>query len=162
MRKLILTCVLTVSVLLVSVAPALAVSVITNTFSANDYSISTGQTIYFHARTTYGWSIMPNPYTSSFFTEVNSRHFGKPSTYQSSGLNNPNNWQYADPGRFVSPSWYYYSGIFSVIPTVTKYLKFTAVAKSAPAGSRYGHRHGQYQNGLDSYGGPAWIFTTHN
>jgi len=162
MRKTVLTFLMVTSLVLTSITPALAVSVITNRFSANDYTISTGQTIYFDANTTYSWSIMPNPYTSSFFTEVNSNHFYKPSTYQSSGLPNPNNWIYKNDWGYVKPSYYYYSGIFSVIPTVTKYLKFTAVAKSAPSGSKYGHRHGQIQNGWDSWGAPAWIYTTHN
>lgn len=162
-RKLVIL-VIASSLLMLQIAPAFAISVISNTFSANDYTINTNQTISFHAKTVYGWTVIPNPYSSNFVTEVNAYHFNRPQTYESSGLNNPNNWVYDNSALFTSPAYRYYSGRLWIIPTQTKYLKFTAVAKSAPSGSRRGHRHGQSTelNWDISYGSPAWIYTTHN
>ncbi len=162
-RKLIVL--VTASILLVTqVSSAYAISVITNTLSANDYTINTNQTISFHARTVYGWSVMPNPYSSNFVTEVNAYHFNRPQTYESSGLENPNSWGYFNPGIFTSPAYRYYSGWLWIVPTQTKYLKFTALAKAAASGSRRGHRHGQSTelNWDISWGDPAWVYTTHN
>lgn len=164
MRSKLAVLILALVMLLSQAVPALAVSVISNSISANDLSISTNQTVNFTAKTIFGWSAMPNPYSSNFVTEMNAYHFNRPVTYQSAGLNNPGAWNYYNPGIFTSPTYRYYSGWLWIQPTQTKYLKYTAVAKSATSGSRRGHRHGQSTelNWDISYGGPAWIYTTHN
>lgn len=156
---------LVVSSLIVSSAmPAFAISSIFNFFSASDYSINTNQTVYFTAKTTYDYVYIANPYSSNFVTELSAYHFNRPSTYQAVGLSSPNNWIYYSTGIFVSPCYRLYEHWWLIIPPVTKYVKFQAVAKSAPAGSRRGSRHGQSRElDLDvSYGDPAWIYTTHN
>ena len=149
---------------LASTTTAFGLSSITNSFSADDYTISTGQTIYLHARSVYGWVYFPNPYSSNFVTEVNAYHFRRPQTYQSSGLSNPNNWLYYSTGLFTSPCYRLHEYWFFIVPPMTAYVRFTSVAESAPSNTRRGHRHGQSVelNWDISYGGPAWIYTTHN
>lgn len=152
-------------IVMATAMPALAVSSITNTFSASDYSINTGQSINFNTQTVYGWIVLPTPYPSNFVTEVSGYHFNKPSTFASGGLPNSNNWIYDSTPIFISsPAYRYASGKLWIIPTQSKYLKFSATAKSASGGSRRSHRHGQSieLNWDISYGSPAWIYTTHN
>ncbi|HEY3374272.1 MAG TPA: hypothetical protein VGK02_04315 [Candidatus Aquicultor sp.] len=148
---------------LVQAIPALAVSNISNTFTANDYTPSTNQTIYFSAKTTYGWIVIPNPYSSNFVTEINATQFNKP---VNTSYNVPAsvNWGYYNPGIFVSPAYRFYSGWWMITPTVNAYLNFSAVAKNTAYGSQYRHRHGQSTelNWDISYGSPAWVTTTKN
>lgn len=151
--------------LLASTMPALAVSRITNTYSASDYSISTGQVVSFSAKSSYEWIIIPNPYPSNFYTEVNYRHFGTPSTITRSNLPSKS-WVYDTDGYFTGtdPSYYYYSGRSWILPTENSTLGFRATAKSAASGNRRRSGHGQNTalDGTISYGGAAYIYTTHN
>lgn len=152
------------AILLSSSLPAFAYSNIINSFSASDYTVNTGQTVNFSAKTVFSYTGMPNPYPSNFVTELNGYHFNRPSTYQSSGLASPNNWGYFNPGIFTTPAYRYSSGKFWILPVQTKYLRFSSTAKSAPGGSKRSHRQGQSTelNWDISYGSPAWITTTHN
>lgn len=144
-------------------AEAFAISNITNTFTANDYTISTGQTVTFNAKTTYGWVYVPNPYTSNWCTEVNYRAFNRPTTQSSSGLTSPNNWVYkSSTGHYVNPCWQLYQGDFLMMPTQSFSAKFIATAKSETRGTRRSSYHGQWDNGSASAGYPSYVTTTHN
>jgi len=158
---LILLCLMVAAV---GASPAYAVSDIDNFFTANDYSINTNQTINFYATTEFGHvaGLPTNPYPSNFLTEVNAYHFNKPNTTASAVIPNPNSWTYLSTGWVVSPCWHYYSGTMWFWQSKTAYQYFTAVARSAPAGSGRTSSHGQYWNGSDSVGPTAWVYTTHN
>lgn len=152
-----------VFLLLLEAAPVFAISSISNTFSASKYTISTGQTVSFQAKTTYSWIYFPNPYTSNFVVEVNAYHFNRPVT-TSGNVPNPSNWVYYYSGNYTSPAWRYWSRKFWIISTWEAYLNFNAVAKAAASGSKRGHYHGQCR-ALDwgiSYWYPAWVYTTYS
>lgn len=163
-RKRIILTLMIFTMLFASALPAFAISSISNSLAISDYSVNTGQSVNFSAKTVFSYNLMPNPYSSNFVTEINAYHFNRPSTYQSAGLINPNGWVYSNPGIFTSPTYRYYSGKLWIAPTDTKYLRFSSTAKSAATGSRRSHRQGQSTE-LDwgiSYGSPAWVTTTHN
>lgn len=166
LRKKAVLSLMVFALLLSSALPAFAVSSITNRYHANDYSINTGQVITFKSESVYdniGIGPIYNPYASDFYTIVNYDHFNKPSTFASSGLNSSNNWIYDNYDSRIGggKGWYYNSGVFWIYTPQTKYLRFTATAKSASSGSRKTHAHGQNHWSV-SYGGRANIYTTHN
>ncbi|MBI5231813.1 MAG: hypothetical protein HY876_06580 [Coriobacteriales bacterium] len=164
MKRTLLLVALTCVMVVAFAAPAMAVSSITNYLTLSDQSISTNQKISCTAKTAYGWQYSPNPYTSSFYTEMNAYHFGRPVNTGWSGLDR-HSWAYkSDEARFTKPCYALDSGTlwFGGASTVTAWVKFTDVAKSASSGSKRNNRHGQYQGGWDSYGGAVWRTTTHN
>jgi hypothetical protein len=162
MKRFIGVSILAFVMLLALAAPAMAVSSITNSFSMNDLTISTGQAITSQAKTVFGNVVMPNPYPSSFHTEMNAYHFNKPVNTGWSVVTPT--WVYKSTGRFTSPCYQVDSGTiwFTGLSTITAYVNYTATAKSAPAGSVRKHRHGNYEGRGESSGPAVWRSTTHN
>ncbi|KAF0209463.1 MAG: hypothetical protein Q8S43_04580 [Actinomycetota bacterium] len=152
--------VLAMAILLLA-TPAYAVSSVTNTFKAGDYTVNTGQSVTISASSVYDWMYVPNPYTSNYDEEVSYSMFNKPSTYAWGGLTNTA-WTYKSAGHYVSPCWELYQPDFWVVTKATIYANANASAKSLAAGTKKSSRHGQYQNGWVSYGTATWFTTTHN
>lgn len=149
-----------IALVLSQALPAFAISNISNTFTANDYTPATDQVISFSARTNFGWVAIPNPYSSNFVTEVNGSAFNKP-VNQSYNVPVSVNWGYYNLGVFTSPAYRFYSGWLGIVPTQNYYVNFTAKAKNLSG--QYRHRHGQSTelNWDISYGSPAWVTTSH-
>lgn len=163
--KAIFCCALMCAALLGSAAQAYAVSAITNSFTMSDQSINTNQVVSCTAKTVYDSVLIKNPYSSSFYTEMNADHFNKPATTGYTGFSSVT-WLYKSTGRFTTPSYAFDSGTlwFNGINKVTKSVSYTGKAKAASKGSRRTNRHGQYQaaSGMDSIGGQVVKITTHN
>lgn len=151
------------AMMLGSASQACAISSITNSLSLSDQTISTNQSVKCTAKTVYDNTIITNPYSSSFYTEMNGYHFNKPSTTGYSGFSSVS-WAYKSTGRFTSPAYAFNAGTlwFSGTSKVTKWVSYADTAKSAASGSRRNNRHGQYQGTWDSVGGQIVRVTAHN
>jgi len=154
---------LSCAMLVGSATQAYAISSITNSLALSDQSISTNQVINCTAKTVYDNTIITNPYSSSFYTEMNAYHFNKPVTTGYTGFSGVT-WVYKSTGRFTTPSYAFNAGTLWLSGTsrVTKSVSYTDKAKSATAGSRRNNRHGQYEGTWDSIGGQVVKVTTHN
>ena len=146
-----------------SATQAYAISSITNSLSLSDQSINTNQVVSCTAKTVYDNTIITNPYSSSFYTEMNAYHFNKPITTGYTGFSGVA-WVYKSTGRFTTPAYAFDAGTlwFSGTSKVTKSVSYTDKAKAATAGSRRNNRHGQYQGTWDSIGGQVVRVSTHN
>lgn len=153
-----------VSLVLLQVSPAFAVSSISNGYWKSRTYYSGGNWGSFQTRTRYDHiaGLPTNPYTSDYYSELNYRHFNKPNITGYSGVSP--SFSYRADGKKTGgdPAWYYYSGIFWVFMPLTAYVNFDAQAKTSgyTAGwKRSGH--GQLNYTLASSGADAYIYTYH-
>jgi hypothetical protein len=126
-RRILMTAILAVLLLLAIATPAFAISTITNSLDVNSAGryVSDGERTYWTAQTTFGQYLLSNPYSSDFECVVNARHFGAPRSYRVSGTSAY--WRYVSYDSFTrGPGWRNYSGLLWVWQPRTVYNKFQA------------------------------------
>lgn len=156
-----LTAVVVAATALVTAPAVGAVSDIDNKLWFSDLSLTPNQTVTVKADTEFGWSWIPNPYTSNFRNHINARHLNKPSIYSENCEDDSYYYVNSDSAIGDAPSYRFDCDTFWVQPTVTKHVYSTVKSKSTSNVTRAQHRQGHYSCGsVASCGGGVEVYTS--
>jgi len=170
-RTLLLTAI-SVAAMFGSVAPAMAVSNISNSIYIEDSvpwsALTTGDQKQGNSRSTFGSTYIWNPYPSNFVTEIATQHFRRPHTLASYAVRNSSKWTWHAQGlKDPFPVWRQASRSQWILPAKKSSLFYIMESQPNDKATKNTWRrnwHGQ-SRALDwgvSWGPDAEKWTKHN